>query len=243
MRHLCIANSHAGARFNSKTLGHPMSHYRVIHNGVNTDTFLPLDKYESRRQFGLPIDHFWVGIFASFKARKNHEMLLRAASKLVTLDSDIRFLFVGDQLADGRKGSDLYFQKIMNEITVLGISSFFTFLGNQLDVNAIYPCCNVTVLTSRIEGTPNAALESMACGVPVIATDVSDNSRIVPYRRAGFVIPLDDEDALVSAIRTLKSDDHLRNDMSTFSREWVSSEFSIEKYAGRTAAAYREYLR
>ena len=242
MRHLCIANSHAGARFNSKSLGYPMSHYRVIHNGVNTDEFHPLDKSESRRQFGLLDDFFWIGIFASFKARKNHEMLLRAASKLVEKDPDIRFLFVGDQLADGRKGSDEYFQKIMGRITSLNLSTYCTFLGNQLDVNTLYSCCDLTVLTSRIEGTPNAALESMAC-VPVIATDVSDNSQIIQSGRAGFVVPLDDEDALVTAVQSLKNDEHLRNNMGIYSREWVKKEFSIERYAGRTAAAYREFLK
>ena len=52
-------------------------------------------------------------------------------------------------------------------------------LGNRADVENYYPLCDLTVLPSLFEGTPNVALESMSSGVPVVATNVSDNATII----------------------------------------------------------------
>jgi glycosyltransferase involved in cell wall biosynthesis len=58
------------------------------------------------------------------------------------------------------------------------------FLGNRQDVDRLDCVCDLTVLLSLFEGTPSVALESIACGVLVIATQVSDNAQIIPHGRA-----------------------------------------------------------
>ena len=62
-------------------------------------------------------------------------------------------------------------------------------------VQRYYPACDLTVMSSHFEGTANAVLESLACGVPVVATAVSDTAMILPDGRAGYVVPPDDETA------------------------------------------------
>jgi glycosyltransferase involved in cell wall biosynthesis len=100
----------------------------------------------------------------------------------------------------------------------------------------------LTVLPSLFEGTPNAALESMASGVPVIATDVSDNSYVIPTGKVGYVVPSGDEVTMANRIMELLRDSNLRASFGKAAREWVLSEFSGRRLAEKTAAVYDEAI-
>ena len=115
-------------------------------------------------------------------------------------------------------------------------------LGNRSDVERLYPACDLTVLPSLFEGTPNVALESMAAGVPVIATDVADNASIIPDGRAGYIVKLGDAAGLAQKIVDLLSDHARRTAMAAAARVWVQSEFSTTRLAQKTEAVYREAL-
>jgi glycosyltransferase involved in cell wall biosynthesis len=240
--HLVVANSRAGAEFNSRVLGHLPSLYRVVHNGVDTERFRPGDSRAIRRELGLREDEPTVGMFGSFKEQKNHPLLLAAAARVLREVPSARLLFVGDQLYGGVHGSDAYKERVMRLVDDLGIRPRCLFLGNREDVEGLYPACTVTVLPSLFEGTPNVALESMACGVPVIATDVSDNRSIVPDGRAGFIVPLGDAETLAARITLLLSDHELRRTMSANARNWAQQEFSTARLAQKTEAVYRTAL-
>ena len=82
----------------------------------------------------------------------------------------------------------------------------------------------------------------MACGVPVIATQVSDNAQIIPDGQAGYVIPLGDEVALCERICQLLEDNALRRQMGRAARAWVESEFSITRMVNKTARVYQDAL-
>jgi glycosyltransferase involved in cell wall biosynthesis len=239
---LIIANSRAGADFNSRTFGVPASKFRVVYNGVDTRRFQPADSSGLRRQLGLSSRHRIIGMFGSFKAQKNHPLLLRAAKQVVTAFPDARFLFVGDELYMGMTDSVSCKQQILALVKELGLSNYCLFPGNQSDVENWYPLCDLTVLPSLFEGTPNVALESMACGVPVVATDVSDNSIVIPDGRTGFIVPLHDEEAMAERILRLLTDESLRRRMSEDARNWAVSQFSGPRLAEKTAQIYDEAL-
>ena len=67
-----IANSKAGADFNSRTFHVPRSKYRVVHNGVDIDRFSPRDAGALRKELKIADHDRVVGMFASFKEQKNH---------------------------------------------------------------------------------------------------------------------------------------------------------------------------
>ena len=238
MRDLCIANSSSGASFNARKLNYPPEHYRIVYNGVDTDRFRPLPRDAGLQALGLDTDLFWIGTFASFKERKNHPMLFRAAKRLIENYPDVRFLLVGDELAGGQHGSSDYKSFILQMIKDSGLRDYCELLGNRSDVHAVYPACDLTALPSRIEGTPNVALESMACGVPVIATDVSDNARAIPDGVAGRIVPLDDDAAMASAIGELIDNSELRSRLAAGARQWVENEFTTSKLAAETLRVY-----
>jgi glycosyltransferase involved in cell wall biosynthesis len=82
----------------------------------------------------------------------------------------------------------------------------------------------------------------MACGVPVVATDVSDNSYVIPDGRAGYIVPLNDEKTLGDRICQLMLDKERRRMFSLEARIWVAQEFSCKRLAEKTAAVYKEAI-
>lgn len=241
-RQMCIANSRSGASYNARMLGYPSTHYRIIRNGVDSDRFRPHDRRTAQRDLGLDSNYYWIGMFASFKERKNHPLLLNSVAALSHQFPDLRVLLVGDTLAGGQHGSSDYKASILRLITELGLTEKCTLLGNRTDIENIYPACNVTILPSRIEGTPNVALESMACGVPVVITNVSDNADVVPDNEVGLVVPSDDQDAMTAAILKLMKNEDLATKFGINARAWVIQNFSTEELAAKTNSAYTDAL-
>ncbi len=242
MLDLCIANSHAGAKFNRKTLNQPEEKYRVVHNGVDAERFAPLDASALREELGLNPDTFYVGMFGSYKRQKNHPLFFKAVARILESHPDTRFILIGDQLAHGLHGSSDYKQEVSELVDQLGVREYCHFVGNRDDVEMLYNVCDITVLPSLYEGTPNVALESMACGVPVVATDVSDNSYVIPDDQAGYVVPLGDEALLAERVTRCIDDPNLLQRLKQGARDWVLSEFSTRRLAEKTEAIYREAL-
>jgi glycosyltransferase involved in cell wall biosynthesis len=240
LRHLCVANSQAGAHFNSRITGTPIARYRVVYNGVDVARFRPVNRSPVRRALGLSDDEYVVGMFASFKAQKNHEMALRAFAELASKVPEARLLLVGDELAGGMHGSSGYKQMVLQLINELGLQTRCCMLGNRTDVETLYPACDVVVLPSLFEGTPNVALEAMACGIPVIATDVADNAHVIPNGKAGIIVRLGDVHGLATTLVSLAANPELRAGMGSFARQWVATEFSRETMIERIATTYRE---
>lgn len=239
---IIIANSSAGAAYNQRILGHAQSAYRVVHNGVNTEQFYPQDGTVVRRQLGVTKTEPLIGMFASFKLQKNHSLLFAAFKQVCQRIPEARLLLVGDELYAGMHGSDEYKRQMYDLINQLGIRDRCIFLGNQTDVARVYSACDLTVMPSLFEGTPNAVLESLACGVPVVATRVSDNAYLVPEGRVGFTVPLGDEEALAERIYRLLSEKELRDAMGQEARRWVMQEFSTLRLATKTASVYLDAL-
>lgn len=235
---LVIANSSAGAVFNERMLGHPASMYRVVHNGVNAEQFSPQDSAAVRGALGLAYTDLIIGMFASFKFQKNHPLLFAAFKQVLGRLPEARLLLVGDELYAGMHGSDEYKRQTHRLIDELEIRDRCLFLGNQTDVARLYSVCDVTVLPSLFEGTPNAVLESLACGVPVIATNVSDNAYIIPEGRVGFTVPLGDVETLTERILRILGNSELRQEMRQQARAWVIQEFSTLRLATKTANVY-----
>jgi glycosyltransferase involved in cell wall biosynthesis len=239
---LVVANSRAGAAFNSRYLGHPQRIYRVVHNGVDTQRFRPMSRETVRQEFGIEPDAPLIAMIASFKPQKNHPLLLRALHGLVGRYPRLRVLLVGDMLWGGLYGSDAYAKEVQELLDSLNLRAVCLMVGNRQDLPDVYSACDFSVLPSLFEGTPNVVLESMACGCPVIATDVSDNAMVAPDGKVGRIVPSGDVAALEAAIAQLLDDGESRRKYAGEARRWVESEFSTAKMAAKMVSVYREAL-
>jgi glycosyltransferase involved in cell wall biosynthesis len=124
----------------------------------------------------------------------------------------------------------------------LGLSQRCLFVGNREDMPEVYSLCDATVLPSSREGTPNVLLESMACAVPVVASDVADNHYIVKDGETGFVVSLGDVAAIVDRVCAILEDSRRREALGRAGRAWVSEEFSTAALARKMEAVYLERL-
>ena len=233
-----IANSHAGKRFRVRAFGIPADSVFVVHNGVDLERFGPRDASLARAEIGLGPSVPVVGLFASFKTQKNHPMFFRAARRILDRHPGAVFLCVGGALHGGLQGSEAYETRMRGLVQDMGLRDSVRFVGNRDDVGRWYSACDVTVLTSLREGTPNVLLESMACEVPVVATDVADNAFVVPDGRAGFVVAYDDDAAMAERVSHLLARPEERREMGRAARAWVEGEFSLARLVEKTAAVY-----
>ena len=235
----CIANSYAGAQFNQNLLGYDKSQYIVVHNGVDTNRFRPAVGGSLRRSLGLQEADLVIGVFASFKAQKNHELFFRAVARIVMLYPNLKLMLVGEELYGGMHGSADHAQMIQVLVDQLGLRDRCLFVGNKRDVENFYPVCDFTVLPSRHEGMPNVVLESLACGVPVIATRVADNELLVPDGKVGFIVESEDANGLAVQMQKLLDDSELRKTLGANSRSWIEENFSAYHMAGKMIDAYQ----
>ena len=239
---IIIANSNAGTESHRKIFGFPASNYRVVHNGVDVERFKPLDSKIIRDKFAIPDKCPVIGCFANFKKQKNHAMLFRAFRLVLDSLPDTRLLVVGERPTDSRGKLDSYKNHLYHLIDDLGIRYRCIFMGHQSNTEQIYPVCNITALSSLHEGIPNVLLESMACGVPVVATNICDNKYIIKNGETGFLIDVGDERTMAERMKTLLIDTQLRQEMGQKARNWMIKEFSVKRLAEKMEAVYTELL-
>lgn len=242
LRDVCIANSKAGADFNAQELGYPEKHYAVVRNGVDTNRFRAGNGAQLRETLGISQDQFVIGMFASFKEQKNHGMLFHAVKDLTSSDRNFRVVLLGEELHGGAQGTTTYVQRIHELVDRLGIRDYCLFVGNQDNIEAYYRICDVTVLPSKFEGTPNVVLESMASGVPVIVTAVSDNNEIVEHGKSGYVVDVGDEAGLSRYLQLLMEDRELSANMGSEARRRAVELFSSAQLASSTGEVYKTAL-
>lgn len=150
--------------------------------------------------------HPVVGIVAKLSPVKGHEFFLESAARVARERSDARFLIVGD----GPRRSELE-----GMARSLGIADKVVFAGARDDVPALLKLMDAFVLSSVSEGSPNAVMEAMAAGVPVVATDVGGVPDAVGGPSSAVLVPPRDADALARGVLGLLADARAAGTMSS----------------------------
>ena len=208
--------------------GLPLSRVVAIGNGLSPSCFADTSPALSRRP-GL----LRVGMIARMNsASKNHAMFLRAAARIRNKVRNVEFILIGD--------GPLRLQ-LEHKAEELGVSGSVTFLGERQDIPALLASLDVSVLPSFSESLSNAILESMAAGVPVVATRVGGHAELLSPDRGILVAP-GNENALANAIELLLSDAMLRSRLSSNARKFAEANFTLEQMRQRYEDLYAELL-
>lgn len=203
-------------------LGTPTFH--IITNGVSITSFEPISDVRKRRilceKYNIPPDIILIGSVGRFDPVKNYAMVLKAFKQLLnSVRIDLNFVLVGD----GPEMGSL--KKLCDE---LKITKKVHFLGVQYKVCEIIPLFNVFVLSSRTEGTSISLLESQACGVPAVVTDVGGNGNVISHGVNGFLCEVDNIDQMEYYLRKLVTNLEMAKMMGLRGRSKVEERFSIE---------------
>ena len=230
-RVICV--SQAVADFAAQTIGIAPDKLVVIPNGVPLADFAPGERAPARARLGLPASAFVVGMVGRLEPVKGVPDLLAAFARLPSRHPETLLLLVG-------AGSQ---QRPLESLARRrGLGQRVRFLGHREDVAALLPALDLLALSSHWEGMPNAVLEAMAAGLPVVATAVGGAPEVVVDGVTGLLVPPRDPQALAQAIAGLLSDPERRRRMGRAGRERAAAHFRVEQMVERTERLYRDLI-
>jgi glycosyltransferase involved in cell wall biosynthesis len=202
----------------------PPRRVRVIHNGVEVHAHPPSARRAVLRR---------VVSVANLRREKGHDVLLRAAADVVRAFPDARFELVGG-------GPEL--SALRTTAHALGLEHTVSFLGHREDVEARLEAADIFVLPSRSEAFPNAVLEAMAAGLPVVASGVGGVLEVVRQGETGLIVPPGDPAALASAVCRLMGDPPFAYGLGDAARAEVSARYSFARMIDEFEAIYLTQL-
>ena len=229
-----LANSAAVAR--SLVVEDRIAPERIvtISNFLDDEDFVSPSSDEraaGRLALGVPADALVVGIVANLRPIKDQATLVRAVAQLVPAHPALRLVLVGE----GESRAPLI--ALARE---LDIADRVVLAGARADGRRLHALFDVSVLCSRSEGFPNAVIEAMAAGRPVVGTNVGGIPDAVIAGETGLLVPVGDVAALAQAIGSLLADPARRAGMGAAGRTLARAQFAAAAVLGSLHSLYEE---
>lgn len=204
----------------------------VIGNGVDLRTFHPIAKEQARTRLGIPQDVPVLISVGGLVERKGFHRVIECLPALAKQFPDLLYLIVGGSSPEGDLGS-----RLRAQVEALGLEQRVRFLGamHPEDLKVPLSAADVFVLATANEGWANVFLEAMACGLPVVTTDVGGNAEVVGRSDVGRIVPFGDPTALREALGSALT--------SSWNREAIRVYASTHAWDGRIALLVSEFER
>jgi D-inositol-3-phosphate glycosyltransferase len=216
----------------------------IVPPGVDIGHFHPLPKRLARQQIGAD-DRDWLVLFVGrIEPLKGVDTLIRAmallAHKCPTWVRRLSLAIIG---GDPSTNENAEMERLKAMHAELQLGDLVVFLGakDQNKLQYYYNAAEALVMPSHYESFGLVALEAMACGTPVIASDVGGLSHLVRNGKTGFHVPSGDHLALASTLSRLLQDDALRRKLGEQAADWAQN-FSWAKIGDRVLTVYRRAL-
>ena len=178
------------------------------------------DRREVRQRFGLPEHARVIGTVGRVSHQKGHAFLLHAFREIHAQFPDTLLLIAGQ---------GPLFAPMRALARELGLTDCVRFLGERTDIDALLACLDVYAQASLFEGMPNALMEAMAAGKPVIATAVDGSCELVEDGKTGWLIPPENAAMLADALRRALLHPAQAAEVGRAAAAHVTAAFSVEK--------------
>jgi len=191
----------------------------VIRNGIDTDGMKDAPTQASGLK-GSPDNYRVVTLIGRLVPQKGHRYFLECAKAILGKISNVQFLIAGG----GRLEDEL-----KNYARELGIHQNVHFLGHCDDVLSVLSQTDIVALPSDEEGLPNAVMEAMLMGKPVVATDVGGTSELVVHGKTGYLVEKGNVRQLADRITHLLVNPDLQQQLGTCGKARIVQHFSTER--------------
>ena len=241
------ANTTVEERQLARFYGADPARIRIVPPGVDISRFHPIEQAYAKSVIGAPQHHRIILFAGRIEPLKGIDTLFRAIALLKEqadplFDNLCVIVIGGDPSEQGRRDNE-EMARLHELRSELGLNDLITFLGarDQETLQFYYAAADCLVMPSHYESFGMVALEAMACGTPVIASDVGGLSQLVQHNRTGLRVPSKDPLALANAARRLLSDEALRRSMG-HRAACVAEDYSWVKIVDRLIAVYEELV-
>ncbi|MCA0929744.1 glycosyltransferase family 4 protein [Ruegeria profundi] len=223
-----------------KTAGYLERDAQVIMHGINLQDFTPpKDKAEVRTRLGLP-DGVLLGCYGRIRHQKGTDAFVDAMIELCDRFEDVHGIVMGR----ATEKHTAYLAELKDKVAKAGLSERILFMPEVTvdQIAAWYQVLDLFIAPQRWEGFGLTPLEAMACGVPVVATDVGAFSEIVTDPSLGRVVEPGDIPALTDAAAEMLSNPDSLSQSGLAARAHVERNFDINGEARTLVSLYEELL-
>lgn len=207
----------------------------VIGNGVDTALFQPVERAAARQRLGIPDSVPVLVTVGGLVERKGFHRVIELLPRLRESHPGLRYLVVG---GGGPEGD--WSERLRKQAEALGMQDAVCFLGALPAAELKIPlsAADVFVLATSNEGWANVFLEAMACGLPVVTTEVGGNREVVSRDEVGLVVPFGQPEALYQAL-----DSALRRSWQRAAIVAYAAEHAWERRIPLLCRAFEQVLR
>jgi glycosyltransferase involved in cell wall biosynthesis len=207
----------------------------VVHNAMldSVDTALEFDREASKTELGFSPNTRLIGVVGRLSIEKGQRYLVEAAPALLREFKDLKIVLLGE----GRERANL--EALIGR---LGLGDAVVLPGFHKNVACWMQAFDVLANCSLTEGIPNAILEALAVGTPVVATAVGGVPHLIKDRKTGLLVPPGDPVSLGRGVAEILRDSRLASEIGQTGRAWVRTRFSASGQRDALLAIYRESL-
>ena len=202
----------------------------LIPIGINTDLFKPINKQKMREFYGFSNNEKIILYVGRMEKEKGLDILLKSLKKLENEIANLKLVLVGD----GRERKKL--ENLSRDLKLKNVM-FMNSLEHD-KIPEIMNCADVFVLCSLYEGMPTVVLEALACGVPVVSTDVGDVYKVVKDGVTGYIVKKRTEEEVKNKLMDVLREDKISKENCISSVQ----EYSWNEISKKIVSVYYEVL-
>ncbi|WP_026898462.1 glycosyltransferase [Daejeonella oryzae] len=212
--------------------------------GFNPDEFYPVNKIMARNVLNLHQDEYILLQLGRMEEHKGIDTIIRSLSRLKKLKRTFRLIIVGGETVDDDLHSNSEINRLHRIAEEIGVAQFVTFVGKKSRemLKYYYSAADVFITTPWFETFGITPLEAMACGTPVIGSNVGGIKYSVLDGITGLLTPTRNSDSLAEKIIHLLSNENLLKAMSQKAIERVNSNFTWEHVAIQMTGLYEKLM-
>lgn len=219
----------------------------IIPPGVDVGRFYPIPSDEAKEYIGVPPCGRMLLFVGRIEPLKGLDVLIEAISIMqqneVLKENPFCLAIIGGDAEESAEHENIEISRIKALSEKYGLSDMVTFLGkkNQDSLPYYYSAAEAVVVPSQYESFGMVALEAMACGTPVVASQIGGLAYLVQDGVTGFTVPVDDPLELADKLTSIIQDPNLRDRMGKQAVK-VAQDYAWEKIASKLLVVYEELL-